>query len=213
MEFKSFSAGFEAYGNGGGDGIIDKEEADRRKKADEDGITNVNFQDDKFWQQWKGTDTSNEEYLEKVINILAVCHTIVPNQSSDGKLSYNASSPDELALTNAARYFGYVFEDRDSSNKIIVKNQHNGQEMKYELLNVIEFTSLRKRMSVIVRTSDDKILCMTKGADSIILPRLHSGQEELIKKTSKLLDEYANQGLRTLLLAQREIEPNFYAQW
>ena len=47
--------------------------------------------------------------------------------------------------------------------------------MKFELLNVIEFTSLRKRMSVIVRTPDDKIICMTKGADSIILPRLYDG--------------------------------------
>jgi phospholipid-transporting ATPase len=42
----------------------------------------------------------------------------------------------------------------------------------YELLNVIEFTSTRKRMTVVVRTPDNKIVCMIKGADSIIIPRL-----------------------------------------
>lgn len=60
MEFKSFSAGYQAYGQGDG-GIIGKEEADRKQKADEDGITNVNFNDEKFWKQWKSDDKSNEE--------------------------------------------------------------------------------------------------------------------------------------------------------
>jgi phospholipid-translocating ATPase len=38
---------------------------------------------------------------------------------------------------------------------------------------VIEFTSTRKRMTVIVRSlQDDTIRVMCKGADSIIIPRL-----------------------------------------
>jgi magnesium-transporting ATPase (P-type) len=122
---------------------------------------------------------------------LAICHTIVPNFSSDGLLSYNASSPDELALTNAARFFGLVFEDRDSDNKIVIGDKNTGRTQKYELLNVIEFTSLRKRMSVIVRTPDDRIMLMTKGADSIILARLKEGQDELIKTTDEFLDDCA----------------------
>lgn len=106
-------------------------------------------------------------------------------------LSYNASSPDELALTNAARFFGLVFEDRDSDNKIVIGDKNTGRTQKYELLNVIEFTSLRKRMSVIVRTPDDRIMLMTKGADSIILARLKEGQDELIKTTDEFLDDCA----------------------
>ena len=58
-----------------------------------------------------------------------------------------------------------------------IKNTLTGEEEKYELLNVIEFTSTRKRMSVIVRSPDNKIICMTKGADSIIIPRLLPGQD------------------------------------
>lgn len=68
-------------------------------------------------------------------------------------------------------------------------------------------------MSVIVRTSDNKILCMTKGADSIIFPRLCKDQDELIKRTEMILDDCAKNGLRTLLLAQREVKPSFYKEW
>ena len=45
----------------------------------------------------------------------------------------------------------------------------------HELLNVIEFTSSRKRMTVIIKRNDGKIICMTKGADSHIIPRLKQG--------------------------------------
>ena len=140
----------------------------------------MNFKGQTFWSHWNNPKSDNYSYLEKVVNLLAVCHTIVASYTKDGQLQYNASSPDELALTNAARFFGLVFEDRDSSNNIVVTNKMTGEQSKFELLNVIEFTSLRKRMSVIVRTPDDKIICMTKGADSIILPRLSPGQDELM---------------------------------
>ena len=109
--------------------------------------------------------------------ILALCHTIIVEEK-DGTIVYNASSPDELALTNAARHFGIFFKERDELNNMIVENIYTGETLSFELLNVIEFTSSRKRMSVIVRDNQTgKILVMTKGADSIIIPRLHEGQE------------------------------------
>ena len=101
----------------------------------------------------------------------------MPKYSNTGQLSYNASSPDELAFTNAARFFGLEFSERDANNTIVLKNKLDGSSSHFLLLNVIEFTSARKRMTVIVKVqSNNTILCMTKGADSIILPRLRSGQ-------------------------------------
>jgi magnesium-transporting ATPase (P-type) len=108
------------------------------------------------------------------MNILAICHTIIPERKN-GLLQYNASSPDELALTNAARHFGIVFKDRDDDSNMHIYNKFTEETEKYELLNVIEFTSARKRMSVIVKTPEDKIVIMTKGADSHIIERLASG--------------------------------------
>jgi len=65
-----------------------------------------------------------------------------------------------------------IFEDRDASNNCVIHDKLNMKDSKFELLHVIEFTSLRKRMSVIVRTPEDKILIMCKGADSIIIEKL-----------------------------------------
>jgi magnesium-transporting ATPase (P-type) len=132
------------------------------------------------------------------MEILSVCHTVIAEKSkhstSSDKLSYNASSPDELALVNAAKFFGYSFKGRDEDNNLVVelKNSHEDmivgenvrREYQYQLLNVIEFNSTRKRMSVIVRNKqDDTIHVMCKGADSIMIPLLRRGQESVIKKT------------------------------
>ena len=48
---------------------------------------------------------------------LAICHTIVVEEKN-GKTFYNASSPDELALINGAKYFDFVFKTRDEDNNI-----------------------------------------------------------------------------------------------
>ena len=74
----------------------------------------------------------------------------------------------------------------------------------FKLLNLIEFDSTRKRMTVVVRTPEGKVLVITKGADSIIEKRLRQGQENLTR-TQSFLDDYAKKGLRTLLIAQKEI--------
>ena len=78
-------------------------------------------------------------------------------------------------------------------------------ERKFKLLNVIEFDSTRKRMSVIVKNNENnKIMVICKGADSIIEKRLKPNQETL-ETTKSFLDEFAETGLRTLLIASKEI--------
>lgn len=62
-------------------------------------------------------------------------------------------------------------------------------------------------MTVIVRLPDGKIKVLCKGADSIIQERLANSKynEEMMSDTEKFLDAYARSGLRTLLLAEKEI--------
>ena len=138
---------------------------------------------------------------------LGICHTVITEQkvSKEGAayVSYNASSPDELALVNGARHLGFGFRDRDADDNMVIDTWDG--ERKYKLLNLIEFDSARKRMTVIVRTPEDKILVVCKGADSIIEKRLVPGQA-LLQKTHHYLETYAKQGLRTLLIASKEID-------
>ena len=51
-----------------------------------------------------------------------------------------------------------------------------GQSQEFQILNVCEFNSTRKRMSTIIRTADGKIKIYTKGADTVILERLSKNQ-------------------------------------
>jgi phospholipid-transporting ATPase len=59
---------------------------------------------------------------------LAICHTVVI-EHKDGKINYNASSPDELALVNAARFFGVKFAERDEEGVITI--DFKGEKQRY----------------------------------------------------------------------------------
>ena len=180
MEFKKFTAGSYSYGMDYCGELVQYE----------NGVTNVNFDDPEFWRQWRDITAPNHEFLRRVVYNLAICHTIIVDEK-DGELNYNASSPDELALTNAARHFGVVFKERDENGNIVIYDKILDETIVYELLNIVEFSSARKRMSVIVRGPDGQILCLTKGADSIMIPLLHPGQEKMIQDTLQHLQGFA----------------------
>lgn len=65
---------------------------------------------------------------------------------SSGQINYQAASPDEGALVNAARNFGFAFLAR-TQNTITVSEL--GTERTYSVLAILDFNSDRKRMSII----------------------------------------------------------------
>lgn len=107
---------------------------------------------------------------------IALCHTCLPETRADGSIGFQAASPDELALVVAAQELGYLVIDRNSGVlSIKTLPQHRGEEPQpeqYEVLDVIEFSSKRKRMSVVVRFPDGRTCVVSKGADSIIMSLL-----------------------------------------
>ncbi|XP_050349752.1 probable phospholipid-transporting ATPase IM isoform X2 [Nymphalis io] len=141
--------------------------------------------------------------------LLALCHTVMPEQKN-GRLEYQAQSPDESALVSAARNFGFVFRER-SPNTITIEVM--GKTEVYELLCILDFNNVRKRMSVILK-KDGEIRLYTKGADNVIYDRLkRSHQEEVRSKTQEHLNKFAGEGLRTLALAWRPLEERGFAEW
>ena len=63
----------------------------------------------------------------------------------DGKIIYQAQSPDENALVSAARSFGFAFQNRTQST---INIQIKDQQQTFNLLNILDFTNERQRMSV-----------------------------------------------------------------
>lgn len=56
-------------------------------------------------------------------------------------------------------------------------------------------------------------MLMCKGADSHLIPRLEQGQETLLATTEDFLTDYAKDGLRTLILAQKKVDEDFFSDW
>lgn len=137
--------------------------------------------------------------------VLSLCHSVLAAKDPmTGKLKYKAQSPDEAALVQAAADMGFEFLGKDREN-LSLKTPGSANIEKYELLDILEFTSARKRMSVVVRTHDGSLLLLTKGADNIIFDRLRPGAEAIKRDTERHLTEFANSGLRTLTLAYKTI--------
>ncbi|ODV59583.1 aminophospholipid-translocating P4-type ATPase DNF3, partial [Ascoidea rubescens DSM 1968] len=125
---------------------------------------------------------------------IALCHSCFPKKINNTKdnIEYQSSSPDELALVTAARDMGFVVFDK-VNNLITLQVYPNGLHKnpvyeRYEILNTIEFNSVRKRMSVIVKFPDDKICLLCKGADNVILEnsKHYKFAMEIMKKISSI---------------------------
>ena len=103
---------------------------------------------------------------------LALCHTCIPEKDHEGNISFQAASPDEMALVTAAQELGYIVTDRQSGT-ITVKTYPNGEDEEslyetFKILDIIEFSSTRKRMSIIMRLPDRRICIFCKGADTTL---------------------------------------------
>lgn len=154
------------------------------------------------------------DVIQKFLQLLAICHTALPEVDDEtGIISYEAESPDEAAFVIAARELGFEFFERtQTSISLHELDPVSGQKLKrsYKLLNILEFSSSRKRMSVIVRNEAGKLLLLCKGADSVMFERLANNGRQFEEETKEHISEYADAGLRTLVLAYRELGEEEY---
>eukprot|EP00794_Sanderia_malayensis_P006961 gene6961-7746_t len=149
--------------------------------------------------------------IREFLTLLAVCHTVIPERDPNNpdNIIYQAASPDEGALVKGAKQLGFSFNVRTPTSVII---NVLGQEEVYEILNVLEFNSTRKRMSVIVRTPTGQIKLYCKGADNVIYERLGK-EQNCADVTLEHLEEFAKDGLRTLCIGMAELSEDEYETW
>jgi phospholipid-translocating ATPase len=223
MEFLKCTIAGVAYGRG----ITEVEKAMARRQGspliiaereneipDGTKIKGFNFTDERIM----GGNWIREEsrgIIENFFRLLAVCHTCIPDVNElSGQVSYEAESPDEAAFVVAAREIGFEFCQRTQNTVSLNELDYLSGTIKkrtYDLLNILEFNSTRKRMSVIVRDENGKLLLLSKGADSVMFERLLKEKTDYEEITKEHVNMYADAGLRTLVLAYREIDENEYA--
>ncbi|KAH7429659.1 hypothetical protein KP509_09G060500 [Ceratopteris richardii] len=184
---------------------------------------------------------NDSELLEKNIAhefflVLAICNTVVPikvdeetpdarDSSSSEKpivIEYQAESPDEQALVTAAAFYGYILLER-STRHVLIEVQ--GVVQRYDLLGIHEFDSVRKRMSVVIRFPDRSIKVLLKGADTAVLDLVtkytvfaatsaaERRSASVLSSTISHIEDYAKAGLRTLVLASKQLSEADYYDW
>uniref|UniRef100_A0A0G4GZW6 Phospholipid-transporting ATPase n=1 Tax=Chromera velia CCMP2878 TaxID=1169474 RepID=A0A0G4GZW6_9ALVE len=172
---------------------------------------NVNFVDSDLRRHLRTTRHPNHQNLLNFFMHLAINHSVMPEHDSLGNVIYSASSPDEGALTYGAKHFGFVFQQRDPTGVMI---EVLGTQVRVEVLLTIEFTSSRKRSSVVCRLSPasgaqrgeapgpshpsggppsqaeapaqgSKLMLFCKGADNVISERLLPAEKAGQKTSSQ----------------------------
>ena len=141
---------------------------------------------------------------------MALCHSVLPQELEDGDIAYQGPSPDEVCIVGAAKKLGFTFNENKSN---IMYLNVLGKKCKFRLLNTLEFSSDRKRMSVIVQDQRKRIYLICKGADSVMLPRLEAESDSDIDEINKVLHDYSVKGLRCLLFASKTLSFEEWNAW
>ncbi|EKM82413.1 hypothetical protein AGABI1DRAFT_117898 [Agaricus bisporus var. burnettii JB137-S8] len=217
MLFRQCSIGSVVYR--GNDNREESLEVDEKRSTDSDAhrFYDRNLEHDLEAALSEDPDRRHARNLNGFFTVLSLCHTVLTAQEPEtGRIIYKAQSPDEAALVQAAADVGFQFLGRERDILSLRTPSSEGVE-KYELLNILEFTSARKRMSVILRRvdgDDHRLFLLTKGADNVIFERLKPGVDQDIREeTEKHLSQFANEGLRTLTLGYKIITEDDYELW
>ncbi|KAJ6809324.1 phospholipid-transporting ATPase 2 [Iris pallida] len=153
--------------------------------------------------------SNNVPDVIKFLTVMSICNTVIPIKRNNGKILYKAQSQDEDALVNAAARLHMTLLSKSGN---VLEINFNGRIMQYEVLDILEFTSERKRMSVVVKDCHSgKFFLLSKGADEAMLPCAYTGQQ--IRTFTDAVDQYAQLGLRTLCLGWRELKDEEYIEW
>uniref|UniRef100_K3XCA4 Phospholipid-transporting ATPase n=1 Tax=Globisporangium ultimum (strain ATCC 200006 / CBS 805.95 / DAOM BR144) TaxID=431595 RepID=K3XCA4_GLOUD len=184
----------------------------------------VNFEDARLMSALERTDRNGGSPEADFFLHLSLSQTVIPEViEGSNEVRFSASSPDEQALVSGAKFFGFSFESRGLGiarvrlrNKSLMINKDAESELQeFKILDVLEFTSDRKRMSVIAQYPNGELWVLTKGADNMIFPLLSKSQNspEVMKETMRHLETFGDDGLRTLTIARRRIDEKEYAVW
>lgn len=131
-----------------------------------------------------------------VVIALALCHNVTPVVDEDGSVTYQASSPDEVAIVNWTESVGLKLVARDQHSIQLLSPDHG--TLAFDILEIFPFTSERKRMGIVVRDRNSgEVTFYLKGAD-VVMSRIVTQNDWLEEECGNM----AREGLRTLVVAR-----------
>jgi len=193
-------------------------------------ITSFRQQPQQLQQQTGGASVMRRTIVTRIrdaIEALALCHNVTPvyeatimnevlnkpaseltpDEVKDVRVSYQASSPDEIALVSWTENVGLTLIKRDLNT--ILLRAPDSSLLEYEILQVFPFTSETKRMGIIIREKHtNEIVFYLKGADTVM--------QSIVQYNDWLSEECSNmarEGLRTLVVAKKLLTVEQYTDF
>ena len=173
----------------------------------------------KFNPELKLVLNTNELIIEQFWIALSLCHTCSIQLDQQGKEEYACVSPDSIELVKAAKDQGWKLIDSGTNNIKRIQLGYNSDKIAdFERLELIEFSSDRKRETIIVKekckeednnNSIIKLYC--KGADSIIEERLsNKTPKNILNQCKYYVNKFSALGFRTLFIAMKILSQEEY---
>ena len=169
MDFKKIMINGKIYGN-----LAEDNDKYIKDYQDFPSVTNVDFHDQNLIDIMNNNKESKHEEVRHAIFFLALCHSVVVENKGNNEVVFNASSPDELALINFAKFCGVEFRGLVGGYLLV---EFNSNIYRFKLLQTFEFDSSRKRQSIIFEDENQNIYLYCKGADSVIENQLSSSNK------------------------------------
>ncbi|PFH63077.1 hypothetical protein XA68_18214 [Ophiocordyceps unilateralis] len=172
-----------------------------------------------------GTSRTRRDIASRVRDVvlaLALCHNVTPTvDSEDGRqvTSYQASSPDEIAIVKWAESVGLRLASRDRKSMTLQSTESGRSVVRVRILEVFPFTSDGKRMGIIVHFQEDanapnadlgsgEIWFYQKGADTV-MSSIVAANDWLDEETANM----AREGLRTLVVGRKKLSAQQYREF
>ncbi|TGO49383.1 hypothetical protein BOTNAR_0433g00020 [Botryotinia narcissicola] len=158
--------------------------------------------------------------VPRLVLALALCHNVTPTiEEINGQdvTSYQASSPDEIAIVKWTEAVGLRLIHRDRKGMLLQSVDTGRSVVRVRILEVFPFTSEGKRMGIIVQFLDGSETSSTsnleageiwfyqKGADTV-MTSIVAANDWLDEETANM----AREGLRTLVVGRKKMSVQNY---
>ena len=149
--------------------------------------------------------------IRDTITSMVLCNNVTPvvDDQDETKITYQASSPDEVALVKFAETLNMRLVHRTDSEIKIKDSADNFEE--FEILANFPFSSDTKRMGIVLKNKKHgHIIYYLKGAENVMMKFV---KKEYVGYISENAENLATKGLRTLVLSQKIISQEDFDKW
>ena len=149
--------------------------------------------------------------IRDTITAMLLCNNVTPivDEKDPEIITYQASSPDEIALVKFAETLNMKLIHR--TDKLMKIKDASGTIEEFEVLANFPFSSETKRMGIVLKNIKyGHIIFYLKGAENVMK---NYAKEEYIGYINENAENLATKGLRTLVLTQKLLTEDEFNKW